>query len=136
MCNACGLYFKLHGVVRPLQMRKDSIQSRKRKPKNKKPEESGDDKEKEKKVSGKYKVSVFHRLDFHLQLVAIEYSSHRMKLCCQIFTHEGNCFQCSEPNSLSQSFILCHFVMYFNYFLSTVCTISLEFLSISLFLQF
>lgn len=33
MCNACGLYFKLHGINRPLAMRKDGIQTRKRKPK-------------------------------------------------------------------------------------------------------
>ncbi|KAK3912393.1 GATA-binding factor A, partial [Frankliniella fusca] len=34
VCNACGLYFKLHGINRPLAMKKDSIQSRKRKPKS------------------------------------------------------------------------------------------------------
>lgn len=34
VCNACGLYFKLHNINRPLAMKKDSIQTRKRKPKN------------------------------------------------------------------------------------------------------
>ncbi|KAL4702394.1 hypothetical protein ACJJTC_005670 [Scirpophaga incertulas] len=34
VCNACGLYYKLHSVNRPLAMKKDSIQTRKRKPKN------------------------------------------------------------------------------------------------------
>ncbi|XP_028038506.1 transcription factor GATA-6-like [Bombyx mandarina] len=34
VCNACGLYFKLHNVNRPLSMKKDGIQTRKRKPKS------------------------------------------------------------------------------------------------------
>ncbi|XP_033220775.1 box A-binding factor-like isoform X3 [Belonocnema kinseyi] len=34
VCNACGLYFKLHSVNRPMSMKKDGIQTRKRKPKN------------------------------------------------------------------------------------------------------
>ncbi|XP_044728370.1 box A-binding factor-like isoform X2 [Chrysoperla carnea] len=33
VCNACGLYYKLHGINRPPAMRKDTIQTRKRKPK-------------------------------------------------------------------------------------------------------
>ncbi|XP_046804052.1 box A-binding factor isoform X1 [Lucilia cuprina] len=33
VCNACGLYYKLHSVKRPLTMKKDTIQTRKRKPK-------------------------------------------------------------------------------------------------------
>lgn len=34
VCNACGLYYKLHNVNRPMSMKKDGIQTRKRKPKN------------------------------------------------------------------------------------------------------
>uniref|UniRef100_T1JB54 GATA-type domain-containing protein n=1 Tax=Strigamia maritima TaxID=126957 RepID=T1JB54_STRMM len=34
VCNACGLYFKLHNVNRPMAMKKDGIQTRKRKPKS------------------------------------------------------------------------------------------------------
>ncbi|CAH0556411.1 unnamed protein product [Brassicogethes aeneus] len=36
VCNACGLYFKLHNVNRPMSMKKDQIQTRKRKPKGSK----------------------------------------------------------------------------------------------------
>ncbi|XP_035900104.1 uncharacterized protein LOC118506713 isoform X3 [Anopheles stephensi] len=34
VCNACGLYYKLHSVNRPITMKKDGIQTRKRKPKS------------------------------------------------------------------------------------------------------
>ncbi|XP_020717612.1 box A-binding factor isoform X3 [Ceratitis capitata] len=40
VCNACGLYFKLHSVKRPLNMKKDTIQTRKRKAKGSKSEKS------------------------------------------------------------------------------------------------
>ncbi|KAM8934833.1 erythroid transcription factor [Pelodytes ibericus] len=35
VCNACGLYYKLHNVNRPLTMKKDGIQTRNRKVTNK-----------------------------------------------------------------------------------------------------
>ncbi|KAI4875059.1 hypothetical protein NFI96_033354, partial [Prochilodus magdalenae] len=43
VCNACGLYFKLHNVNRPLTMKKDGIQTRNRKVsnRNKKGKKSG-----------------------------------------------------------------------------------------------
>ncbi|RUS88234.1 hypothetical protein EGW08_004000, partial [Elysia chlorotica] len=40
VCNACGLYYKLHQVNRPLSMKKDGIQTRKRKPKTSKSSKS------------------------------------------------------------------------------------------------
>ncbi|CAH8676527.1 unnamed protein product [Schistosoma rodhaini] len=33
VCNACGLYYKLHKINRPISMKKEGIQTRKRKPK-------------------------------------------------------------------------------------------------------
>uniref|UniRef100_A0A3Q1K840 GATA-type domain-containing protein n=1 Tax=Anabas testudineus TaxID=64144 RepID=A0A3Q1K840_ANATE len=43
VCNACGLYFKLHQVNRPLTMKKDGIQTRNRKLTNRKKKSRSDD---------------------------------------------------------------------------------------------
>ncbi|XP_044008984.1 transcription factor elt-2-like isoform X2 [Aphidius gifuensis] len=37
VCNACGLYWKLHGINRPVTMRRDTIHTRRRRPKGEKP---------------------------------------------------------------------------------------------------
>ncbi|KAI0983744.1 hypothetical protein GJ496_002306 [Pomphorhynchus laevis] len=42
VCNACGLYFKLHKINRPLSMKKENIQTRNRKPNQKKNVEFAD----------------------------------------------------------------------------------------------
>ncbi|CAG9830620.1 unnamed protein product [Diabrotica balteata] len=42
VCNACGLYFKLHGIDRPVTMRRDTIHTRRRRPKAAEREKSGD----------------------------------------------------------------------------------------------
>ncbi|XP_014279044.1 uncharacterized protein [Halyomorpha halys] len=34
VCNACGLYYKLHNVARPANMRRDTIHTRRRRPKS------------------------------------------------------------------------------------------------------
>ena len=34
VCNACGLYYKLHNINRPANMRRDTIHTRRRRPKS------------------------------------------------------------------------------------------------------
>ncbi|KAI5958585.1 GAT1 [Candida theae] len=43
LCNACGLFLKLHGVTRPLSLKTDIIKKRQRTTVNKKDETDGDD---------------------------------------------------------------------------------------------
>ncbi|KAI8068231.1 hypothetical protein BC940DRAFT_299464 [Gongronella butleri] len=41
LCNACGLFYKLHGTVRPLALKTDTIKKRNRRPsKNKRSDHS------------------------------------------------------------------------------------------------
>ena len=64
VCNACGLYFKLHKVNRPIAMKKEGIQTRRRKSKksSKSPKKNDEiahfdiDKSKDKKSSTNHPV--------------------------------------------------------------------------------
>jgi hypothetical protein len=43
VCNACGLYYKLHKVNRPIAMKKEGIQTRRRKSKKSKSPKKAED---------------------------------------------------------------------------------------------
>lgn len=64
VCNACGLYWKLHAVNRPLSMKKDGIQTRNRKvsSKTKKGKKHNDVKQEEGKSDTSISISSGHYL--------------------------------------------------------------------------
>ncbi|XP_074490166.1 endothelial transcription factor GATA-2b isoform X1 [Sebastes fasciatus] len=77
VCNACGLYYKLHNVNRPMTMKKEGIQTRNRKMSNKSKKKRGCDSYEEFSKSQLYdKSSPFSSLAGHMSMGHLPPFSH------------------------------------------------------------
>uniref|UniRef100_A0A1B6DJR1 Uncharacterized protein n=1 Tax=Clastoptera arizonana TaxID=38151 RepID=A0A1B6DJR1_9HEMI len=84
VCNACGLYYKLHNVNRPVTMRRDTIHTRRRRPKGDKPPRSSKKANSSECTSGGNSgseecddmlVALRRQIQPHLMLAALQQSS-------------------------------------------------------------
>ncbi|XP_071314913.1 erythroid transcription factor [Trachinotus anak] len=85
VCNACGLYYKLHQVNRPLTMKKDGIQTRNR------------------KVTNKNKKS---RRGNQSETKEVRVAPPSEEVTCQSFTQLLPCNLCTSSSSSSSSSLL------------------------------
>ncbi|KAK2704901.1 GATA-binding factor 3-like isoform X2 [Artemia franciscana] len=108
LCNACGLYFKLHGVPRPQAMKKDTIQTRKRKPKS---PSKAEKKPKAPRINVQQELFFDHRQISSISTEAASLSAHEDKISGMIHRDVNSnedsyvqstttgCFEKQENNS-------------------------------------
>ncbi|XP_061583604.1 endothelial transcription factor GATA-2b [Cololabis saira] len=89
VCNACGLYYKLHNVNRPLTMKKEGIQTRNRKMSNKS--------KKSKRVSDSYEEfsKSLHEKSSHFSAASL--ASHMSMGHLPPFSHTGHMLPTPTP---------------------------------------
>ncbi|KAI7797938.1 GATA-binding factor 2 [Triplophysa rosa] len=103
VCNACGLYFKLHNVNRPLTMKKESIQTRNRKVSSKN--------RKEKKLSAAeenlhsdFPKSLVSECDSY-SLGVYSHSSHSLPQNTAYHSHATLPYPCPPPAAILPSML-------------------------------